>query len=345
MPLSSRDVEQMNSRLASSLQPWKRKRGKLTSRTLFGWLSRKLTSLFCNAPVSCGPGIKPFLHEFYVHCEMMLQPPFLEWTLSTLQLNGECITTLSFKCIDIALEVWSDFFAAVTFPSLSKFEIRSDLFKRPQGPEFPCIESFLIRHPSITLLHLDNLLIPSTFPLAQESILPNLYNLVAHPAYVSWLLSSPNPLRGLGFITLSSEYYPAQGFEYAHFNDALASMARNVGQVRLNFWFRSKNGVDAWFQDHVEIGCELSAVSQLTEINNLAIYSSWCVDFSERTLKILPEFLALFPSLENVWFLEQPKGTEQVMLAGGFVKAITLRCPHIKSVLINRQWSFQGLRE
>ncbi|EDQ98088.1 uncharacterized protein LACBIDRAFT_312401 [Laccaria bicolor S238N-H82] len=367
------DVEQLRSKLASSFQLLKAREAKLASRTFFGALRRKFTSVFSNAvpaktplqatipleesakppppvtgvpqPISSDPGVKSSLHKFYVHCEMLLQPPFLEWTLSTLQLNGECITTLSFKGIDIPWETWSDFFAALTFPSLSEFEITSRRFKRPQGPDFSCIESFLVRHPSITVLHLDGLLTLSTFPPAQESILPNVVKLTAHPAYISWLLSPPNSLPSLGSITISSEYSLRPYFDYAHFNDALVSIARNAGQVELGIQFRSEKGMDAWLQDHVDIGCEVSAVSQLTKIKNLAIYSSWCGDFSKRTLKILPEFLALFPSLEHVGFMEQPRGNEEVMLAGGFVKAITLRCPHIKSVLINRQWSFQGLRE
>ena len=358
------DVAQLRSRLARSLQPLKKREAKLASRTFFGALRRKFTSLFCNAvpakaplqsttslegpvnplppvtgvpqPVSSDAGIKPSLHEFYLHCGMLLQSPFLEWTLSTLQLNGECITVLSFKSIDIPSEAWSDFFAALTFPSLFEFEITSDLIMRPQGPEFPCIESFLTRHPSITLLLLHGLLIPSTFPPAQESILPNLVKLTAHPAYISWLLSSPKSLPCLNSITISSDYYFTPDFEYAHFDDALISIARNAGQVELGICFRSQNGVDAWFQEHVNIGCKVSAVSQLTEIKNLDICLSWFVEFSERTLEILPEFLALFPSLEHVGLMEQPERNERVMLAGGFVKAIAVRCPHIKTVAINR---------
>ena len=45
--------------------------------------------------------------------------------------------------------------------------------------------------------------------------------------------------------------------------------------------------------------------------------------------------MALFPSLEHVRFMEQPEGNEQAMLASGFVKAISLRYPHIKTVMIN----------
>jgi hypothetical protein len=340
MPLAT-DVKEQRSR---SLQLLKAREEKLAFRTFFGALKRKFISLFSNAvpplsvtampqPVSSDPAIKPSLNEFYVQCKLLLQTPFLGWTLSTLQLNGECITTLSFDCTGIRSVTWSDFFAALTFPSLSEFEITSDLNVRPQGPEFPCIESFLTRHPSITLLHLRGLLIPSIFPPAQESILPNLVKLTAHPAYVSWLLSSPNPSPCLGSITISSEYHH---FDYARFDDALVSIARNAGRVELGIRFNSENGVDAWLQDHVNIGCEVSAVSQLIEIKNLAILSYWFVEFSEHTLGILPEFLALFPSLEHVTFMEQPEENEQAMLAGGFFKAIALRCPHIKTVLINR---------
>jgi len=52
-------------------------------------------------------------------------------------------------------------------------------------------------------------------------------------------------------------------------------------------------------------------------------------------LEILPEFLVLFPSLEHVSFMEQPEGNKQVMLAGGFIEAILLRCLNIKTVLID----------
>jgi hypothetical protein len=363
MPLAT-DVKQQRSRLASSLQLLKAREEKLASRTFFGALRRKFTSLFSNVvpaktplqattpleepakpppsvtaipqPVSSDPGVKPSLHEFYVHCEMLLQTPFLGWTLSTLQLNGECITALSFKCIGILSVTWTDFFAALTFPSLSEFEITSDLFVLPQGPEFPCIESFLTRHPSITLLHLRGLFIPSTFPPAQESILPNLVKLTAHPAYVNWLLSSPNSLPSLGSITISSEYLLTPPFDYAHFDDALVSIAQNAGQVELGIGFSSEKVADDWLQDHVNIGCQVSTVSQLTEIKILAIRSYWFVEFSERILEILPEFLALFPRLEHVRFMEQPEENEQAMSAGGFVKAIVLRCPHVKTVLINR---------
>lgn len=354
-PLAT-DVKQQRSRLASSLRLLKAREAKLASRTFFGALRRKFTSLFSNAapakplppvtgvPVSTNPGLKPSLHEFHVHCEMLLQTPFLKWTLSTLQHNRASITALSFKCIDIRSVTWSDFFAALAFPALSEFEITSDLIVRPQGPEFPCIESFLMRHPSITLLHLRGLLIPSVFPPARGGILPHLVKLTAHPAYVSWILSSSKSSPFLGSITISSEYYLTPDFDYAHFDDALASIGRKAGQVELGIRFSSENGVDAWLQGHVDVGCEVSVVSRLTEIKNLAIRSFWFVEFSERTLEILPEFLALFPSLEHVRFMEQPEGNEQAMLAGAFVKAIALRCPHIKTVLINRlplQWVCQ----
>ena len=102
--------------------------------------------------------------------------------------------------------------------------------------------------------------------------------------------------------------------------------------------------MDAWLQDHVNIGWKVSAVSQLTEIKNLAIHSFWIVEYSEHMLEVLPKFLALFPSLEHVSFMEQPEGNKQGMLAGGFIKAIALRCPHIKTVLINRL-PLQGLCE
>ena len=65
------------------------------------------------------------------------------------------------------------------------------------------------------------------------------------------------------------------------------------------------------------------------------IHSFWFVEFSEHMLEILPEFLALFPSHKHVRFAEPPEGNKQAMLVGGFIKVITLRCPHIKTVLIN----------
>jgi len=165
-----------------------------------------------------------------------------------------------FKCIDIPLETWSNFFAALTLPSLSEFDIMSDLLVWPQVPEFPCIKSFLIHHPSITLLHFHDLLILSTFPPAQENILLNLVKLTTHQAYISWLISSPNSLPCLDYITISSEYYITPDFDYAHFDDALISIAQNTGQVELCIWFRSGKGVDAWLQDHVNIGCKVSTV-------------------------------------------------------------------------------------
>ena len=63
------------------------------------------------------------LCEFRVLSIVLLRPPFLNWTISTLQNNSRTLTTVAFRNDDIMASTWQDILSTITLPYLSKFEI------------------------------------------------------------------------------------------------------------------------------------------------------------------------------------------------------------------------------
>lgn len=120
-------------------------------------------------------------------------------------------------------------------------------------------------------------------------------------------------------------------FEYDLFDEALITLANRPETVmKLALRFVTGNGVVNWIQKHVSLGHSRSCLSTLKNVKQLSIHShhSLMLIFSEKVVKILPSFLALPPSLEDVIFAEQSLWVDQ--LINGLAKEVETLCPRIK---------------
>ena len=262
---------------------------------------------------------------------MLLQPPLLDWTQSRLQLSAATLSDLSLNVDSNSLHTWTPVFSELDIRALSKFELICDQLVQPTGVHFRLVAAFLARHRSLTSLHLYGLALPCDLsPLHYKPpILPGLTSLTAHPSFVAWFFNCNAPLyQPFPYITISSEF---SWFEYNLFDQALITLAsRPETDMKLALRFVTGNGVDKWIQKHVSLGHSRSCLSTLRSVKQLSIHShhSLMLPFSEEVVKILPSFLALFPSLEDVTFAEQSLWVDQ--LIDSLVKEVETLCPRIK---------------
>ncbi|KDR76901.1 hypothetical protein GALMADRAFT_418624 [Galerina marginata CBS 339.88] len=186
------------------------------------------------------------LETLSIHSDILLVPPFYDWTLS-LFTSSACADTL------VSLSFWpqmepipSSLLASLDLPNLVEFEIRyfcmtnfDDLGS--QSAEFEGIAAFLkTHHEQLQEVTLNLVGLPSmgsTTPItvsafdSREPVFPNLQSIAAHPAYIVWLLDlaassgSKTTLGNLTSIDLQAEDYGSrQPFDYALFNEALNAL-------------------------------------------------------------------------------------------------------------------------
>ncbi|KIJ99697.1 hypothetical protein K443DRAFT_679728 [Laccaria amethystina LaAM-08-1] len=280
------------------------------------------------------------LRKLHLHCQMLFEPPFLCWTQPTLQAHAASITDCSIKAI-LHREIWKNIFDNLSLPNLSKLEYLSDLKLHPWpiGLEFATIAAFLVRHPSITVLNLYGILERPTKrePPLQKVILPELVEIKAHPMFIAWLLRPTEACRNLTKVTISSELYPVTLFDYNLFDNALFVLAHRSKSIELCFQFTLMPGAVRWMEAHVSQGHTLSIVTRL-HVKNLGIHSNyWLIIFRDMPA-VFAEFLALFPCLDHVDFVDEracPAEVERVKVT--VIKQIALKCPGMKTVAIDSQ--------
>ena len=107
-----------------------------------------------HSPILPIRNIKPT--KVFIHSDMLLQNPFLEWTIATLNSGASTISRLSMKISDLPQETWKTFLNNITLPQLSGFEITSESLAPFQfhGACFAGMHSFLGHHANIEFLHL-----------------------------------------------------------------------------------------------------------------------------------------------------------------------------------------------
>lgn len=313
-------------KLASSTTPTMRQ-SPLTTRT-----SEFLEPTFERSIEQLAPPTFSVLTTFHIHSQMLLQPPLLDWTQSRLQLSAATLTDLSLNVDSNSLHTWTPVFSKLNIRALSKFELICDQLIQPTGVHFRSVAAFLARHRSLTSLHLYGLAMPCDLsPLHYKPpILPGLTSLTAHPSFVAWFFDCNAPFVYQPFpsVMVSSEF---SWFEYDLFDEALITPAsRPETDMKLALRFVPGNGVDKWMQKHVYLGHSRSCLSTLRSVKQLSIHShhSLMLTFSNEVVNILPSFLALFPSLEDVTFAEQSLWVDQ--LINGLIKEVETWRPRIK---------------
>jgi hypothetical protein len=94
------------------------------------------------------------LREFRALSVVLLDPPFLDWTISTLQSNSQTLTAVSFQIERTPADEWHDILLSITLPLLSKFKLTTgSVVIERRTVKFDDVLGFLTRHPSIVDLH------------------------------------------------------------------------------------------------------------------------------------------------------------------------------------------------
>jgi hypothetical protein len=311
---------------------------------------RKVLSIFSkteNQPLPPCPSPTPQCASFYIASSMLLHPQLRRWFQSTLQANAGAMTRLALNGVVISSSTWHQLLPTLSLPELYNFELNSgDQLVNGMGVALNDIETFLRRNPSIEMLTLFGIIIPDTTPQLRKPILPKLCIIDAHPKFIAWILCCKAPqFRPLRGVTLSAK---SGEFDYDQFDEALTAIAlyscTNALPLGLNF--SSKTGVHEWIQKHIS-NCAAAQGSIGRCIGNLAMVTDltfhtkfWMTldDGNEPIVQLLPQFLALFSSLERVNFAEQPFSARQPIDLKGckdLLKKIMSLCPRLKSVLVN----------
>ncbi|KIJ99317.1 hypothetical protein K443DRAFT_680042 [Laccaria amethystina LaAM-08-1] len=310
---------------------------------------RKVLSIFSkteNQPLPPCPPPAPQCASFCIMSSMLLHPQLLCWFRFTLQANAGAMTRLALNKVVVSSSTWHQLLPALTLPALYNFELNSgDQLVDGMGVALEDIETFLRCNPSIAMLTLSGIIIPDTTPRLRKPILPKLRIIDAHPKFIAWILCCKVPqFRPLGAVTTTAK---SGEFDYDQFDEALTAIALYscTNALRLGLNFSSKTGAHEWIQKHISNsttaqGSVGGCLANLAMVTDLTLYTKFWMrldDGDEPIVQLLPQFLALFSSLERVDFAEQPFSARQIDLKGckNLLKKIMSVCPRLKSVLVN----------
>ena len=266
------------------------------------------------------------LREFRVLSIILLRPPFLNWTISTLQNNSRTLTAVSFKTDGTLANTWQDILSNITLPYLSKFEMISSLGFGHRTVPFNNLLSFLTRHPSIVSLELRTVARPTAHRQPRK-LLPALATLRADPWFTVWLLNREKAFEHLTSLCLVSEVYlqfPA--FNYNTFDDVLSRIPRGAPHVAtLYISFYPEAGVVEWLDKHVSQ--ENSPVASLTSVTTLNLFQSQNM-WRKEVMALIPQFVARFPGLQGFTYASPPPHVKRVTQTS-FLKEINRACPGV----------------
>lgn len=284
------------------------------------------------------------LAEVYIHSDMLLQHPFSQWTLLTLNAASATITKLSLKLITEASSTWKFFSAALALPLLREFTFMNDFFSPQDVAAFVDVEDFLVNHPRIAHLYIYGVELP---PSSKAVPLPSFQNLIsfdAHPLYTIWLMKTlalnPNALPSLQRIVISSENYShpngKRDFDYPLFDSGLEAIATFPRSIVLALTFNCKSHIENWLRSHVHAGVETSVISRLVHTNTLSIYDSWS-EYTEGMLAIIPDWLQLFPVLKHLKFEREAQVNMKKLVEPQYVATVSLLCQKLETMSVNRE--------
>ncbi|KAJ3509885.1 hypothetical protein NLJ89_g4976 [Agrocybe chaxingu] len=291
--------------------------------------------------LSPAPAPRNRLKELDIHSDILLQEPFLDWTLSRVEAASATLTKLSFKCISVPRETWRTVLRTLVLPHLLEFEVCFDLVVYETcGARFVDVMHFLSQHPSLSIIHLHGVEVLILPDATIKPILPKVTSITAHPVYVTYILqSSRNRLPHLSAVCISTEYLQTPNFDYQSFDTALNCIAsfKFMQPIILTLRFQTHYGVEEWFAAHRELGPQ-SPLASLHQINSLIIACAWHVDLPQSVTASFDEWLALFPSVEKVEFTEQAMNDpKKCFLDPEFLKRLAVACPKLKEVVAERE--------
>ena len=267
------------------------------------------------------------LREFRAVSIILIQPPFLIWTISILQNNSRTLTAVSFKTNDAMTNTWQDILSNIALPFLSKFEMTSSLGFEHGTIPFSSILSFLTRHPSIVNLELRTVTRPTSHHQPRK-LLPALETLRADPWFTVWLLNREKDFEHLTSVGLVSEVYTlSRAFDYNTFDGVLGRIPRSAPHVAtLYISFRPEAGVVEWLDKYVSQ--EDSPIAALKSVTTLNLLQSWTHMWRREVMALIPQFVARFPGLQGFTYASPPPGVKRATQTP-FIEEIKRVCPGV----------------
>ncbi|KIM41225.1 hypothetical protein M413DRAFT_445266 [Hebeloma cylindrosporum] len=286
-----------------------------------------------------------------IHSDMLLQNPFLEWTMALLSSAASTIRTLSIKFLDLPQETWKIFLNNVNLPQLLDFKITSDIIVPLDGVSFIDIHAFLSHH-STTIETLQlygvgtprGVWDPSTLT---TPILSRLQRIIAHPCYTIWILNnlvmdniknlllnkdaSPN-LTEIGIA--SESHRGAAPFYYSLFDEALERIATFPSKkIKLTLRFASfgRSDVTDWIQKHLATNnaSKSTIISRLNNVTSLVISSFSNAKYDYKVIEMLPDWLGMFANVTAIEFTDQHPEIVKILEEKEFVRKVAMACPKV----------------
>ena len=236
-----------------------------------------------------------------IHSVVLLRPPFLQWTIQTLNAATK-LSTLSLDNVALSSDLGgfsciseSDFLKSLTLPSLSKLVLGNcDI-------EWNDLIEFLGHHPSLVELDLyRNIFRSSSTDTIYIPSLPKLKSITATPEYLKRFLSSPSSLPELEMITMSSDYYgmPPYGYDYGRFLRVFPLLDAIHLPLHLELRFLSGIGLESWLSS--VSGCDIGAMDN---VHSLELGTDNRFIFTAGIVRALVSFIGcLFPCVRSVTF-------------------------------------------
>ncbi|KAG5341538.1 hypothetical protein C0989_009899 [Termitomyces sp. Mn162] len=275
------------------------------------------------------------LSSLCIHSNMLLSPPFYEWTLQTLHANP--ITSLSFRVSGLSQDAWARLLSALTLPSLASFSPENS------GITFPALLAFLQRHPTITTLnlhpHVPHACSRLPKPKSQDkenNLLPRLVALGGCPKNVTALLSHLHPDTALRVqkitLVLHMDQHVFHPSDFAALSAQIVDVVKGKGVRPTSLALRF---LVPYEMLHPPLALENDGRS-LRELSGSVTTLAFSTDgqyaFARWVMPRLPAWLgANFVQLRNVWLTEDcVAGVQDVC---GVVQSIK-ECTGVENVVL-----------
>jgi hypothetical protein len=300
---------------------------RLSILTVFGFFLALSMTRAGKKPTPQTPVIEQdrTLRTFRLHSDLFFTIPFYSWMMEMLKTTP--ITSISLQASPVSEEEWKSFLCSLTIPTLTHAAFIS--------PHIPLSELliFAARHPDLTSVDLP----PHSYrsrtavkrlPKKWKLSLPTLSFLGGHPTNLRHFLDRSSPFPALQHFSLS---LPPFKRDIKAVNSVVASTIKDYEPrvLTLEFIFPSA------FDDlRIYSNSEASNSSCLSPtVEDIRFRSDGSFAFSERTLPLLPPWLATFPALRKVSFITACLYCEAEQWQD-FVRATRKACPLLEDVIV-----------
>ncbi|KAJ7066430.1 hypothetical protein C8F01DRAFT_1123226 [Mycena amicta] len=155
-------------------------RGRVSRRHIVNTPGPSTAAVTSSASLSPAALRRKSLSKFQLHSEVLFYPHLRAWTIDVL--NSFPLTSLSIVMPNVQADVLGAVLSDTEIPTLRDLTIRECRLKPSH------LHLFLARHPHITHLHLEKLVVPSLQERLPRNALQSLEVLAAEPTQVAYLL-------------------------------------------------------------------------------------------------------------------------------------------------------------